>query len=438
MKTLQVPFCFYPDAVGGTEIYVEALARGLRELKEEVVIAAPASSERSYLHEGLPVERFAVSGTASLEELYGEGDPLAAESFARILEKHKPDLVHLHAFTRGVSLRLARQVRRRGIPIVFTYHTPTVSCQRGTLIRWGKEVCDGILRAGACTRCTLQGLSIPRPAADLIGSIPVRAGEALGAAGLSGGVWTALRMRQLIRLRHRAFRSLMDETEWVVAPCQWVRDLLIRNGIPKEKVIFCRQGIPLPFPLRDLPSRPKRSEIRAVFLGRLDPPKGARVILRALRASPELPMTLDMCHPAPGIAEEPYLSELRRLASGDPRIRFQEPIPRGDVVRRLADYDLLVVPSQLLETGPLVVLEAFGAGLPVLGSRLGGIAELVRDGVDGLLVKPDSIEEWTRSLGRVCSQPDLLGRLRLGILPPRTMDDVSRETQSLYRQALGE
>ena len=44
MKIVQVPFCYYPDAVGGTEIYVEALAKGLRDLNEEVVIAAPGAA----------------------------------------------------------------------------------------------------------------------------------------------------------------------------------------------------------------------------------------------------------------------------------------------------------------------------------------------------------------------------------------------------------
>ena len=78
------------------------------------------------------------------------------------------------------------------------------------------------------------------------------------------------------------------------------------------------------------------------------------------------------------------MQNLRRIASNDHRVRFLDAIPLGEIVSVLAQYDILVVPSQWLETGPLVVYEAFSAGIPVLGSRLGGIAELVRDGVTTL------------------------------------------------------
>ena len=64
----------------------------------------------------------------------GEGDPSAAEQMGRIFEQEQPDIVHLHALTSGVSLRVLREARRRGIKTVLTYHTPTVSCVRGTLM----------------------------------------------------------------------------------------------------------------------------------------------------------------------------------------------------------------------------------------------------------------------------------------------------------------
>ena len=99
----------------------------------------------------------------------------------------------------------------------------------------------------------------------------------------------------------------------------------------------------------------------------------------------------------------------------------------------------MVVPSQWLETGPLVVLEAFAAGTPVIGSNLGGIAELVTDGVDGLLVDPaSSPAAWADSLRRVCSDPDLLVSLRAGIRPPRHSRDTAIEIMPVYVDAVQE
>jgi glycosyltransferase involved in cell wall biosynthesis len=86
----------------------------------------------------------------------------------------------------------------------------------------------------------------------------------------------------------------------------------------------------------------------------------------------------------------------------------------------------------------MVVLEAFAAGVPVLGSRLGGIAELVRDGVDGVLVEAADVNAWSAALRRLATQPEVLSRLRKGVQPPHTMDAVAAEMAALYRRLLAD
>jgi len=95
----------------------------------------------------------------------------------------------------------------------------------------------------------------------------------------------------------------------------------------------------------------------------------------------------------------------------------------------------VVVPSQGMETGPLVVLEAFAAGVPVLGSALGGIPDKVRDGVDGLLVDPyHAVEAWRAALLRVGADRDLVAALTRGVRPPRSMAEVAREMRAIYAE----
>src|SRR6185295_10137385 len=183
-----------PDPVGGTEVYVESLARALCQRGVSAVVAAPGLRSEHYEHDGLPVRRFSVQPSVrDLQELYGHGDARAAGAFGRILDEERPDIVHLHAITRAVSLRLVREAAARGIGVVFTYHTPTVSCQRGTLMRWGGEVCDGRLDRRACSACSLHGLGLPRAASQALAHVSPVVGRALGQIGASGGVWTALR-----------------------------------------------------------------------------------------------------------------------------------------------------------------------------------------------------------------------------------------------------
>src|SRR5207245_4670330 len=115
-----------------------------------------------------------------------------------------------------------------------------------------------------------------------------------------------------------------------------------------------------------------------------------------------------------------YVRELRRLAQSDSRIRLLPPIPHERLGMVLSAYDFVAVPSRWLETGPLVVLEAFAAGVPVIGSRLGGIAELIRDGVDGILLETESVTAWTECIRRLDDDRAMLERLHRGVRPPRT------------------
>lgn len=438
MRVLHVPFTFYPDPAGGTEVYVEALARGQRAVNIDAFIAAPSQAEQYYEHEGLPVWRFPVSETVQdLREMYGEGDSTAAEAFAQILETAQPDLIHLHAFTRGVSLRLVRSAKQRGIPIVFSYHTPTVSCQRGTLLQWGTDVCDGVLDVEKCSQCMLHSLGLNRSASALAGLLPQTLGRALGAGGLAGGIWTALRMTELISLQHAAFRALMAEVDHVVALCQWVKELLLRNSVPEGKITISRQGLCQVDFSRSGPSgRQFGDRLRMIFLGRLDPTKGADILINAFRTAPEVAIDLDIYGVVQGEAGAAYLRKLKQCAEGDVRISFRDPVPARDVVSKMREYDLVAVPSQWLETGPMVVLEAFAAGVPVIGSDLGGIAELVTHGTDGLLVEPTAVADWANALRRISDHPALLGQLRSNIYPPRRISESARDMAELYQAIL--
>ena len=173
--------------------------------------------------------------------------------------------------------------------------------------------------------------------------------------------------------------------------------------------------------------------IRIAFFGRLDPTKGIHILIQAVWKVPNLPIVLDIYGIEQDRSDEPYVHRLKKLAADDPRITFYASLPADQVVIRLQNYDLLAVPSQWLETGPLVVLEAFAAEIPVLGSNLGGIAELVQHEVNGLLVEPhSSVEAWCKALQRISEDPRLLSKLRPGIRSPRRMETVAGEMKALY------
>ena len=124
------------------------------------------------------------------------------------------------------------------------------------------------------------------------------------------------------------------------------------------------------------------------------------------------------------------------LARGDRRISFSDAIAPGDVIPRLRAYDFLAVPSQWLETGPLVALEAFAAGTPVIGWKLGGIAELVEHGRDGLLIEPSAATGWVDALQGLAGDRALRARLQAGVRQPRRSTEVARDMLALYASLL--
>lgn len=429
MKVLHVPFTYYPDACGGTETYVEALAADLRKRSVESVIAAPASSNQTTTHDGAKVRRFAVDRVVKdLDAFYGDGDESAAREFAHLLDEEKPDVVHLHAWTYGISIRLVREAKRRGLPVVFTYHTPTASCPRGSLLRWGSRVCDGLMRPNLCAACTLHGLGMPRVAAWSASLLPAPLRKLAGAK--SGGFWTAFRMRGLIEKKQAAFRALLSEADRIVAVSQWAIDLLRLNGVPADKIILSRHGIRS----TARPVAPDRPDgfLKLAYFGRLSPEKGVHMLLEAMAVMRDAPLRLDIYGVVSDASGEKYKRRLERLIGDGSNVRFLEPVPHGLVTAELLNYDALVVPSLCLESGPLVVLEAFSAGVPVIGSDVGGVREMVRDGVDGLLVRKASAGEWAAVLRQLSKEPLLLKKLKSGVRRPRESSEAAAEMAALY------
>jgi glycosyltransferase involved in cell wall biosynthesis len=214
-----------------------------------------------------------------------------------------------------------------------------------------------------------------------------------------------------------------------VALSAWQADVLKRNGVPHEKVGVCRQGVSAPPATLPPADSPPGSVLRVGFVGRYDETKGVHVLVDAFRRLPaDLPFQLHLW----GIARTPeasaYRETIRRQARGLSSVTLHPESTPDAIYPRI---DVLVVPSVYFETGPLVVLEAQAWGVPVLGSDLGGIAERVTPGVDGLLVPPGDADAIAHILREWAGTPELLRALRPA-RPVRTMADAAADTRQTY------
>lgn len=193
-------------------------------------------------------------------------------------------------------------------------------------------------------------------------------------------------------------------------------------------------------PVRHLaagPQTPRRSGFVVGMVGRITKGKGHHVLLDALTkldAAAGVRLVI-VGAPAPGNPEDArYLRELRSVAarSGLHR-RIDWTGYQADPRPYYGAMDALAVPSVCEEGMPVVALEAFQRGIPVIASRTGGIPELIRDGVNGLLVAPRNPAELALAMGSLQHSPALCARL--GAAARASVD--ARFSPASYCSALG-
>jgi len=427
-----------PDSVGGTEAYVRWLARDLHRRGCDVGIAAPSvdRTERRYEHDGIPVYRYPIEPTPGLSEVRGEVPPEHFEVFAKWLEEERPRLVHLHSLTRGCGSFHAQHAKGLRLPLVITVHVPGFVCPRGTMMRWGTTPCDGQMRTHRCGACSLQAQGVPRAV-----GWPLSLGSrwaSVWAAGRRGRVASALTAGERMAGRHAKVRELLRLADRVVVVSQWLHSALRRNGVDPGKLVLARHGLPDQYLDASGTPRPSpRERLRVGYVGRMHPVKGLGLLVSALRALPlAMPIELHLYGAAGGGEERQYLSAVRALAGSDRRIVFHGELTESNRRHAFWSFDILAVPSLWLEAGPLVVLEAFAAGLPVLGSNAGGIAELVTDGVSGRLVEVGSTTAWAQAL-RELGEQSHSGRWSWRVPRVRSSGDVAEEMLEIYRRLWG-
>lgn len=426
---------YYPDSYGGTERYVRSLAGHLAESGFEVSIAAPATDdcEREYQYEGVSVYRYPIAKDPSVEEVRGDAAPRYLSNFQGWLKRVSPDLVHMHSLTGGCGYYHALAIREIGMPLALTLHTPDATCARGTLMLWGKEQCDGKIEAIRCTACVLHSRGLPLLLARAAGLVLPAYGSSILVGRKLGSLF---QMKGMIDRRTARLFRLMDMAERIFVVSQWQMNLLQSHGIQPPKVTLCRHGIDAE--RKHAAAGEKRGSLRIAFVGRVTQIKGPDIVIKAVKSTPRsIPLRLELWGSPSSKTDHSYSNRLKEIAAGDDRIVFCGQLKDEDRAGLWDTIDAVVVPSQCVETGPLVALEALASGIPVIGSNLGGITELVVPGKNGILLPHDNVNAWTECFVKVYADPDLLRRLSNGQHRRRSSRDVADEMSTFYRNFVG-
>jgi len=439
MKIVQAVGWYFPESLGGTEVYVAGLCRRLLAAGQQVLVAAPDAAhehERTYDHDGVPVYRYPIPSAATRGEAQGVVTARGAELFHAWLVRQRPDLVHVHSFVTGLGLAEIRAAKRAGARVIATTHAATLgwACQRGTMMRWGERLCDGIAEPAKCAACELQHRGLPKLLARAVAAIPPGLSRAAGR--VPGKLGTALGMSDLIVRNQTKQREMLSTVDRFVLLTQWALEAVAANGAPRGKLSLNRLGWSHPG-LVSKPGpehQPTKAPISVGYLGRFEALKGVHDLARAAGSlPPDVSIRVEFRGPVKSEAEQACLREVSALVKGDVRVTFEPPIAHDGALRILAGYDVLCCPARCLEGGPTVAIEAHAVGTPVIGTRAGGLAELVGDGVNGRLVAPGDWRALAGVLHEMARDPAAtIDRWRLALPPARTMDQIAADYLALY------
>ena len=191
-----------------------------------------------------------------------------------------------------------------------------------------------------------------------------------------------------------------------------VRELLVQSGVPIEHAAIIPNGIKLdefPFPEGQNGRRGRSAPLKLVYAGRLSPEKGVQTAIRAFTQTcrgTEGNVTLDLIGSGPP-GYERLLKEMV-LRDGLARsVSFRGSVPRSQMAATLAQYDVLVFPSEWEEPSARIVMEAMAVGLVVLGTTTGGTGEALVDGETGLTFPPGDAVALATQIRRLLDDREL-------------------------------
>jgi glycosyltransferase involved in cell wall biosynthesis len=395
---------FPPHHLGGAELVAYKQATALRALGHDVRVFCGRLGGHFWRSRGAKVERDVFHTTrVSLapQDISGTSwdfrSPDIRREFCRVLEAFSPDLVHVHNLV-GLSLMMIDECHKRRLPTVMTLHDYWGICFKNTLLKNNARLChQGGLDCLGCREVLTGNLPLPTP---------VRNAHIL------------LSLRKVSRF---------------ISPSRYLAEQYAANGIPREKISVIKNGIDVD---NFAPPRRRHDPLTLGFVGHLGKHKGLDILLHALSLIEAKKFRLLVV--GTGEEVEPLKAFCRELGL-QRHVTFHGHVNNQRIASIYQQIDVLIVPSVWPENSPVTITEAMASGIPVIASEIGGIGELVEDGVTGFLVPVRDSQAMAERIRRFIDRPDLrqeMGQKGLARIQPYRLQSQVEQIVGVYREAL--
>ena len=343
-------------------------------------------------------------------DLIAIADPQALSALRGLIGKFRPDVVHFHHYLRfGVEALAAARLAAPEATITLTFHEMAAICAaNGQMVKTrSRDICSAA-SPDACAECR-----------------PERSGR-------------------FFELRAERLKAAFDVCDAFVFPSQYLAGVYLAWGLDPDRSAVIANGVAHPAPEFD---RSSRSAVvnRFAFFGQMIDNKGLAVALEALvrlarrqripAAGLEFQIhaaNREYASPAYRQNVEVLTAEVERVSQGRIRVVDKGAYSRAELAERMAGVDWVVAPSTWGENYPLVLSEAWMFGRPVIVTAIGGLAERVRDGVDGVTFPLRDADALAQRIAALAGDVAAWERLSAGIEAPPTPAEMFSGYERLW------
>ncbi|WP_334107023.1 glycosyltransferase family 4 protein [Methylobacillus sp.] len=368
---------------GGEDTVVESECQMLRKFGHDVEVYTRHNDNIALLGNARLVKQTLWSSTSSSD-------------IAEVIRRFHPDVIHVHNTFPLISPSIYWRAAESGIPVVQTLHNFRLMCPQAMFLRDG-DVCE-----------------------DCLGHVPWRGvmrkcyRESMVQSAVLGAMVTL----------HRGMGTWRNKITRYIALNDFCRNKFIQGGLPASKIVIKPNFV-------DFDAPPSVLRQGFLFVGRLSKEKGVSTLVSAMASMPA-----EVSVNVAGTGPEQSLIEGRQnvIALGA--------LSTEQVRQKMSSALALVLPSIWYENFPRTLVEAFACGLPVIASRIGALAELVEDGVTGLLFDPGDAEDLAAKLRWAVDNRDAMAAMgksaRLLYEREFTIERNYNQLVTIYKEAIAE